>query len=423
MKKTLKFVISMTVIISLIMTMSLSASAIKVLHREVNYNGLQLEYYTIPGEKNFVMEANLSTNNGTLPDNFSSNNIASTCGYGSGNNDLLVGVQFTSMGKSVYGYDNLSFGAIGSNAFAGCNNLDYITAARKISFKDYALKNSGISSVNLLNVGIIGKRVFENCPNLEEVWICGTIDSVDKDAFLTGDDRKFDLHIPNNVSLDGVDLKNCNVIQDLEYVYVPETCTEDGYCGYKYNDSIKNKVNFECTGHLYDLNSTCKRCKQKIESKTFAIGEDCTYIFEGATSISFTVRDKYWPDGNDWEYGTTFGQASGSVFNYISEKVHSEEIKKPAKDYGYKTNEEFTLRTVDVEIQGSTLHIRNNSCIVPFVVENIQAHGSASSTGSVLSEGSTTIVIGVLIAAVVGLGGYILGSKRKKPVTENSDEE
>ena len=36
------------------------------------------------------------------------------------------------------------------------------------------------------------------------------------------------------------------------------------------------------------------------------------------------------------------------------------------------------------------------------------------STGSVLSEGSLTIIVGIAAAVVFGLGGFILGTKKKK---------
>ena len=45
---------------------------------------------------------------------------------------------------------------------------------------------------------------------------------------------------------------------------------------------------------------------------------------------------------------------------------------------------------------------------------------------SVLSEGSLTIIVGIAAAVVFGLGGFILGTKKKKPAVadgENTDEE
>ena len=47
------------------------------------------------------------------------------------------------------------------------------------------------------------------------------------------------------------------------------------------------------------------------------------------------------------------------------------------------------------------------------------------STGSTLSEGSLTIIVGVAAAVVFGLGGFILGTKKKKKpaVASGTDEE
>ena len=56
---------------------------------------------------------------------------------------------------------------------------------------------------------------------------------------------------------------------------------------------------------------------------------------------------------------------------------------------------------------------------------NSPSDGNA--TGSVLSEGSLTIVVGIAAAVVFGLGGFILGTKKKKKPAlagdENKDEE
>ena len=50
-----------------------------------------------------------------------------------------------------------------------------------------------------------------------------------------------------------------------------------------------------------------------------------------------------------------------------------------------------------------------------------------SAAGSILSEGSLTIIVGIAAAAVFGLGGFFLGMKKKKKPTlasgENKDEE
>lgn len=39
---------------------------------------------------------------------------------------------------------------------------------------------------------------------------------------------------------------------------------------------------------------------------------------------------------------------------------------------------------------------------------------SVSVTGSTLSDGNITIIVGIACAAVFGIGGYILGNKNKK---------
>ena len=47
-------------------------------------------------------------------------------------------------------------------------------------------------------------------------------------------------------------------------------------------------------------------------------------------------------------------------------------------------------------------------------------------TGSTLSEGNMTIVVGVACAAVFGFGGFFLGRKKKPALasgSENTDEE
>ena len=49
--------------------------------------------------------------------------------------------------------------------------------------------------------------------------------------------------------------------------------------------------------------------------------------------------------------------------------------------------------------------------------------GTWHSTGSVLSEGSLTIVVGVAAAVVFGLGGFFIGTKKKKkPALAESDD-
>ena len=45
------------------------------------------------------------------------------------------------------------------------------------------------------------------------------------------------------------------------------------------------------------------------------------------------------------------------------------------------------------------------------------------STGSVLSEGSLTIIVGVAAAAVFGLGGFLLGRKKKNPAPADGTDE
>ena len=50
----------------------------------------------------------------------------------------------------------------------------------------------------------------------------------------------------------------------------------------------------------------------------------------------------------------------------------------------------------------------------------------AGNVGSALSEGNMTLIVGIAAAVVFGLGGFFLGTKKKKPAlagaAENDDE-
>ena len=64
---------------------------------------------------------------------------------------------------------------------------------------------------------------------------------------------------------------------------------------------------------------------------------------------------------------------------------------------------------------------------MPHTIKNNTLIVSNSYVGSVLSEGSLTIICTVAAAVIFGLGGFLLGKKKKKPAlasgVENTDEE
>lgn len=62
-----------------------------------------------------------------------------------------------------------------------------------------------------------------------------------------------------------------------------------------------------------------------------------------------------------------------------------------------------------------------------YVCPDCRMSFDATVTGSVLSEGSLTIICTVAAAVIFGLGGFLLGKKKKKPAlaegAEDTDEE
>ena len=60
------------------------------------------------------------------------------------------------------------------------------------------------------------------------------------------------------------------------------------------------------------------------------------------------------------------------------------------------------------------------------IIIDSETSNTNGSTASVLSEGGLAIIVGVAAAVVFGLGGFMLGRKKKTAVaggTENTDEE
>ncbi len=440
MKKTLKLVISMTVIISMLTTTLFSTNVSAQIFRrndttyfsgdfsgtvvditsdgmivydnpntERIYYGGDCEIRFTQVSTGYILRFQAKPNkSGSIIDEFSTYDIS----------DYLIESNY-SMDKLVAVNLGIDVKTVGTSAFANCANLKGATIASPVNIKANAFKNSGLSEIIIQNgVTGMGEKVFENCSSLEKVVICGSLKSIDTNAFVLGNDRKFELHVLPDVSLSGINLDNCTVVRDVEAVKVDPTCTEDGYTAYKYNGVEYYVSTLPMTYHYYDKNCICKKCNYKLSAedyRDFTLGTDRRFVFDGATGITFKLVDV---EEEVWSKGPDILRADGENAKLTFKIVNTKQ--KTSKELGRKNDAVYTFYDIECEVTGDFVRIihHENS---PFMLENVTPVYSGS-TGSVLSEGSTTIVVGVLAAAVFGLGGYILGRKRKKTATEGAKE-
>ena len=108
--------------------------------------------------------------------------------------------------------------SIGGNAFAWCFNLASVTMGSNVkTIGSYAFWNSGITSIDLLNVETVGEGAFYECTSLQTVTLRNSLSTLTNKMF-NGCTSLNNVHIPSGVRTIGKEaFKGCTSLTNLVF--------------------------------------------------------------------------------------------------------------------------------------------------------------------------------------------------------------
>ena len=262
-------------------------------------------------------------------------------------------------------------------------------------------------------VTVIGEGAFENCRSITTLTISDGVESIGAYAFYKCG-QITNVTIPRSVDSIGKSaFSDCNSITTLTISGGVGSIGERAFCGcvqitsVTIPDSVKSigESAFEGCWHITTLT---------ISDGVESIGE---FAFEGCGKIAnVTIPNSVKSIGNDAFFGCGSNYDTGLVIHGKNDSV--------AEEYAIKHG-------VNFQGEGNTCkHLYRFTCMECNTSvtrgELFAAWGYNANIGSTLGEGSLTIICTAIAAAVFGLGGFLLGRKKKNPATANgadTDEE
>ena len=332
--------------------------------------------------------------------------------------------------------------SIGKDAFDHCESLTSVTIPSGVTnIGDSAFHScTSLESVTIPSgVTSIRKNTFANCTRLEGVTIPSGVTDIGDSAFcyctsLTS------ITIPYGVkNISKYAFQQCT---NLKSVSFPSSLTNIGSNVFNYCSNLTSvTVKAKTAPYWSDLFDYYKKgAKFTIytpdgTSKDYSSGYWSLLVSQGKVKEAYVVDDQPGENGTimldkDCFPKETYTEPNKTVTVTVMPadgyRLKADSLLVTYKDEnGAEKTADLTQDETDPMKYTFTMPCSNVTVTAEF--EKIADEGETDPTASTLSEGSLVIICTVAVAVVFGLGGFFLGTKKKKKPAlasgENKDEE